>query len=55
MFLQIGPPACHRAPSCTSVKTELNAATATPDASALRRATGFVVFEAWSAPLALTQ
>jgi hypothetical protein len=30
-------------------------ATATPTPAPSRRATGFVVFEAWSAPLALTQ
>jgi hypothetical protein len=35
VFLQIGPPACHRAPSCTSVKAKLNAAHRKPDASAL--------------------
>jgi hypothetical protein len=55
MFLQIGPPARHRAPSCTSVKARLNAATATPTPAPSRRATGVAVFEAWSAPLALTQ
>jgi hypothetical protein len=55
MFLQIGPPARHRAPPCTSVKAKLNAATATPTPAPSRRTTGFVVFEAWSAPWALTQ
>ena len=54
MFLQIGPPARHRAPPCTSVKTKLNAATATPMPAPSRRAIGFVVFEAWSTPWALT-